>query len=426
MHDLIRKEILDGIYFNSIKDARYKTNKISVNIVTKLEKENASINALLPNILRKGYEDCPSFTQLNKMLEELYGAYLDYGVEKYGDNQVVNMSLTTIDDSFSFDNEEVTGKMTQLLCNLVLNPVFEDGKFIASDMEIEKEILIDTIKAEINDKRSYVLTKSNALMCKDEPHGIKKYGDIDEVKSITADSLTEGYKAFIENSGIEIMFIGCGNSDKAEEIFTKRFNTLKRNATKFEGSKFHAPLEKTIEHTETMQVSQSKMVLGFSVEENISSEEIYALIVMSAIFGGTPMSKLFVNVREKLSLCYYCVSRLERTKMILRVDCGVENQNIDKAKTAILDQLEQIKLGNVTDEELKNAVMSLSNSYNTVRDHASALEVYYLAQILRNNINSPENEIIRLNKVTKEQVINVVKKIKLDISYVLTSEGAKE
>ncbi len=426
MQDLIRKELYKKIFFNSITDSRYKTNKISVNFVTPLNKDSAAKNALIPNILRKGYDECPEFTELNKKLEELYGAYLDYGVEKYGDVQVISLSVSSIDDSYAFDNEALTEKMSDLICDLLLRPVFENGEFLESEIRIEKEILINTIKAEINEKRSYALGKANSLMCEGEPHGISKLGEVEDVEQITAKSLTTQYKNFIESSAIEIMFIGCGNPEKSLEIFKERLECVSDKEKTPAMTKHHKPLDGVIEETEHMQVSQSKMVLGFAVTETLSKEEVFALMVMSAVFGGTPMSKLFMNIREKMSLCYYCVSRFDKTKMIMRVDCGVENENIVKAKEAILDQLEQVKQGQVSDEELKNALMSLTNSFNTVRDHVSALEGFYLSQIIRGEAVSPEQMTEYLNKVSKEDVIDVASKLKLDISYVLTSESGKE
>jgi predicted Zn-dependent peptidase len=424
MSQLNREEILDGIYFNSISDDRFKTNLIALYFAVPLHSSTAATYALLPNILRKGCRSYPDFTEFNKYLSELYGASVDYGVEKFGDEQLVSLSIVGIDDKFTLEQEQITEKLARALADMALDPILAEDTFPENELELEKNSLIDTINAEINDKRTYALNAATRLMCADEPYGLSKYGTVDEVHQITKTSLTEAYHKLIRQAHVEILFVGCGCANTAKEVFRSSFAKVERAFSGKHPTSAHRPLAETLAKTERLDVSQSKMVLGFSTGLTADDARIPALHLMSVVLGGTPMSKLFLNVREKLSLCYYCAARLDSRKGIVKIDCGVETENIERAKEEILRQLDEIKAGHVTDEEIKNAVMSLENSYRTVNDSNGSVALYYLGRIFAEQICTPEEMAARLKQVTKEQIIEAAGLLHLDAVYILTGKEA--
>ncbi len=421
MSELKRNKLLDGIYFNCVFDDRFKTNRIAVNMITRLDKKDASQNALLSYLLVKGYDKYPDFAEFNRYLDELYGAVVYSDIYKAGDCQVISLGISGIDDRFTLENEGITKTLCEILSKMLLSPALEGGKFRESEVELEKNTLIDTINAQINDKRSFALNKASEIMCESEPFGLNECGEIQSVKALDAQSVTKAYYDLLESARIEIMFVGSGDCKVAEEIFKSAFSNVKRNFKKETLADIHIEKGEIKEVTERFDVAQSKMVLGFACE-NKDEKVDFALSLLCAVYGGTPMSKLFLNVREKLSLCYYCAARYNKTKSLMFVDCGVESENILKAKEEILRQLDEIKNGNITDEEIKNAVMSLENAYRTINDSNSSVMRYYFMQILSDKDYTPEQQIEFIKNVTKEDIVKAANRIKLETVYLLTGK----
>ena len=419
-YNLKRTAVSDAVFFNSIIDRRYKTNRISVNLVLPLQKETVSVNALIPSLLRKGTRECPDFTEFNKKLAMLYGAYLGYGVTAVGDCQVMTLSASVIDDCYALDGEPLLQQISGLLSDALLDPVMENGAFREEYVRLEKQVLIDLIESEINEKRYYALNRTVEIMCAEEPAGVNKHGYVEDVKAITPQTAAEAYQRLIETARIEIMFVGCGEPGPALEIFQKAFRGVKRTPAAFDAVSIKKEAGPLKEQTDRMNVAQSKLVLGFRTGTAPTDDTLNALRLMIALYGGTPSSKLFLNVREKMSLCYYCAARPNVSKGIAFVDCGVEQENIEKAKAEILRQLELIRAGDFTEEELRFARLSMINSFRSAGDSAASIEGWYLSQVLYNTERSPEMEAEAIGSVSRESVIEAAKEMQLDTVYLLT------
>ena len=363
------RKIGEGITFSSVTDKRFKTNRLSIHFITELKKDTVTVNALIPQVLKKGFKGCENFTLLNQRLQDLYGAYVEGDIQKRGDDQIMTLCITAIDDKFALNQEPVTARAADILCGMALHPLIEESGFNEKYVKLEKNALIDTIQAEMNEKRSYAINAMTAAMCEGEPYGLPKYGFEDAVGQITPRSAKEQYDDLIRSARIEVMFTGCGDGESAFAVFQDAFRNVERQ--------YH-PLPKITPHavpaageavrrkTEHMSVNQSKMVLGFGTGTGAGEETVPANRLMAAVLGGTPSSKLFVNVREKLSLCYYCAARYDTYKGLLIIDSGVENQNIEKAEKEILAQLDAVRQGDFTEEEYTSALLSLKNAYSGV------------------------------------------------------------
>lgn len=421
---LCRKEIGDKIHFSSIIDPKFKHNRLSVNFIAPLSRETASDNAVVPFILRKGCRECPDFTSLNQRLAELYGASLDADVSKYSGYQVLEISIRGLDNRFSLENEDISRECALLLASVVLDPKFdENGMFCESDVVSEKQYVIDTIESLINEKRGYALSQCMQYMCEGEPVAVRRYGYIETAEKITAKSATAAYHRLLETSPVEIMFTGSGNPEGAEQIFREKFSGLKRDSFDYSLAKLRSSAESVREHTETMELSQSKLVMGMRCGEFETRNDVNAARVFAAMYGGTPFSKLFLNVREKLSLCYYCASRFDVATKLLMVDSGVEAENKQKAQDEIIAQLDAVKNGQFSDEELANTKLLINNSIRTTNDSLSSIEGWYITQIMRGQDVSPEDDVSEINSVTREAVIEAAKKVTLDTVYFLTGNS---
>lgn len=411
-----RQALRDGVFFTSAVDSRFKTNRIMVNMTLPLEQDTASRNALLPFLLKRGYKRYPDYTQLNRRLNELYGASLGASVGKTGDFQILTLSLSGIDDRFALQDEPLVQEFADILCELLLEPIFLEPSFEPSALEVEKQGLIDLIEAEFNEKSAYAIRRLEALMCADEPFGLDKYGTPERIRTITLEEMKETYQDVLKSARIEVFFVGCGNPENASRLFAKK---LKNAGSSFSLQSVVVPAfgeAKRVE--EAFQVSQAKLAMGFRVAVNTPQEQAAARL-MATVFGGTPRALLFTNAREKLSLCYYCYARYNSSKNIMMVNSGVEFENVDKARDEILVQLETLKKGDFDDRLVEETKLMLADSFRTVNDTTGGIAGWYLEQVFRDSQNTPEQEAEILCAVTREEIIAAANAVTLDTIYVL-------
>lgn len=423
--ELRRVKLGEGVYFSSVRDRKFKHNCLSVNLITPLDEDTVTAGAILPYLLRRGSKDCPDFTKLEQTLCELYGASLSADTGKTGEYQVLSCSIVGIDDRFSLEKESVSAGCARLLGEIILRPNITDGKFPEEDFLLERRNLIDTIQAEINDKRSYTLSRCKELMCQGSRLAIPRYGWVEKAEALTSEMAAQRYQKLIDTARVEIIFVGSGSPDGAKEEFSRLFGSLERHPEPFVPSPIVEKADALKEKTEELDVAQSKLALGFRTGKNPDKEALDAVKLMTFLYGGSPFSRLFIHVREEKSLCYYCAARFDQITGILMVDIGVERENQKAAKEAILEQLKALAEGDFSDEELESARRSYINSLRSVPDTLTGMEGWYLSQILRDAGLAPEEEAADIAKVTREQVIAAAGRVTLDAVYFLASPEKK-
>lgn len=418
-----REKIGDGIYFSSIVNECQKTNSIFVQLVTKLSEDTAALNAVIPYVLSNSSDKYRTVTSLSRKLSELYGASLRGNTLKYGDSQVVLVASSCINDCYTLEGEKITGETAAVLMDCVTDPYIENGGFYESDFNLKKQELIDDIDAEINEKRSYAIRRAGETVYKGEPAAISAKGSKSRAESITAVSAYEQYLNLLKTAGIEITFVGADAPDESIiKIIKDGFAHVKREYAGDNGSALSPVKSEPVRVQDRLDVVQSKMVMAFKSD----CRNTEAMKLMSAVFGGTPFSKLFLNVREKLSLCYYCASGYNERKGVLTVDSGVENENIEKAEKEILNQLENVKNGDFTDSEVNEARLAVINGLRGVNDSARSIADWYFKQNYSGSSDSPEDEIEKMYKVKREDIIEAAKSLTLDTVYVLTGKESAE
>ena len=421
-NNFVRTQIGAGIHFNRITDCKFKHSRLSVNFILPLDAQRASDNAAVPYILRMGCRALPDFSSLNARLQELYGASLDGAVSKFGGYQVMEVSIRFLDNRYALQGEDIMADCAALLAGIVLDPKLEDGLFAEKDVALQRRYIEDTIQAEINDKRAYAISQCIQQMCAGEPVAVKTYGYPHTAQAITAKSATDAYKNMLRTASVEIIFTGSGQSQAAEDLLAIAFELIDRDPIDHLPVKLRPSAQKVTEKIETMDLSQSKLVMGMRCGDISTMREINAARVFSAMYGGTPFSKLFANVRERLSLCYYCASRFDSATRLLMVDSGIEAANKQTARDEIMAQLAAVASGDFTDEELADTKLLLGNSILSTTDSATSLEGWYMAQILRGQSVSPIQDIENLNEITRDEVIEAAKKVTLDTVYFLTGQ----
>lgn len=424
--DINKRKIAKGVTLLGVKANHFKTNEIAINLALPLKKETASTNALLINLLSRKNKEFDSMALLNKRLAYLYGASLSASVSKQGECQVLKIGITCLDERFSLDGGSISLECVKLLTSLIFFPKLdESGNFSEEDVRAEQRILIEKIESEQNEKRVYVLRQAEALMFKDEPYGIDRYGTIEDVKAITPQDVLHAWHDMLDSAQVLITVVGDADFEEIASYLVSMFRTVNRHFRPLGDSVFVPSCDEVKEKMERMDVKQGKLVLGFRVNMQPNDDLTPAMRTFCDIFGGGPYSKLFANVREKMSLCYYCSARYTRLKSYIMIQCGCNEENMDKVVNEILHQLEEIKNGNF-DEEFASSKIGLKDTILSVNDTPELLENWYSNQLTSKEIKSPEQSAKENDEVTKEQAAYCASLLTLDTIYKLSAPKEDE
>ena len=424
-YDLQNKKISEGLELCAVSAEGFKTACASLSFVMPLG-EKASLYALVPNVLTRSCEEYPDVTSIEKKLALLYGAEIIVDVTKNGENQILKIEVSCIDDRFSIDGESITDECLRLLFQMIFEPRFENGVFCSDDVESEKRLLAERLIAENSDKRTYAKNRCTEIMFENEIYGIHRYGTIEAIEKITPEALYEAYNEILENSKILVCVSG-GNFSNTEALLKKYISDRNRNITLNE-TLYVEECEDVKYVKEQEAVKQGKLVMGFRLGMKSEDDNYAARRVMVDLFGGSPHSKLFTVVREKMSLCYYCSAMMFRQKGIMLVQSGIESYNQEKAEKAILEQLEDIKNGNFTDDDIASSVKALEDGFRSVSDSSESVANWFTSQICSNGFLYPEDFIEQFKKVTRNDIIEAAKAVTLDTVFMLegTAEGGAE
>lgn len=383
MSQVTRRELFPGVWLRAVHTDKFKSSYLSVTMLAPLSEETAGMNALIPAVLRRGTSVHPDMEQLSAALDELYGGAIEPVVRKKGETQCVGFVASFLDDAYALNGESILGPAAALLGELLLDPYTQDGHFSPDYTEGEKQNLVDRIRAQINDKRTYATQRLTQEMCQYEPFGVGKLGTEEQVAAITPERLWERYQALLREAAVEVYYCGSADPDRVEETLRSALAALPVNEDRAvpdcEVRISAGPQPRTVE--EVMDVTQGKLALGFRTGGVTCWEEDYpALAMCNAVFGGTTMSKLFMNVREKLSLCYYASSMLEKQKGLILVSSGIEFDKYQTARDEILAQLEAIRRGEIAPWELEGARRTLIGGHLTTLDDQGRQEEFWLGQ----------------------------------------------
>ncbi len=410
--------LADGAEGLFVKNVRFNTTKISFNFFLPLASDTAAEYALLPFILTTCSKKYPDFSRLNYKLNRLYGAQLEASVEKSGDCQLLRMGISVINDRFTFENESLIKQASELLLDLVFDPKTENEAFFTEDLAREKRKAVEHIRSEVSEKRIYAKNRLISEMYKGKAYGVPKCGTEDDVLTITGSSLYSAWKRMLSNAYVRVNVIGAAVPDGFFDVIKGYFSSVERTDITdcFKCDKT-ALRPEPLEITERMDVSQGKLVMGFSSDMAGDDSETLPLMVMCDIFGGGPYSRLFENVREKMSLCYYCSASSVRQKGLLTVESGVETENAQKARNEILNQLEIMKKGEFGDFEYSSSLKSIADSLKTYNDSQNSLDLWYALKVYNGALCSPDDIAAKISQITRDDVIAAANGIHLNTVY---------
>lgn len=412
-------QINKSISFEYIPMPKLKTSTVGLFIHRRLTKEDAAKNALLPRILKRGCELCKNRSEIEKYLDNIYGGDLRGGCFKKGEDQIIYFSVEAITEKYVPDKEPLFEKMIKLLMSVVFSPVAEDGGFLPEYIAQEKKNLIERIQSQKNDKRTYASQRCVEEMCKGTDFAVHSYGTVEDVDKIDAVSLYEYYCEMIYNSKIDIFISGECDEAEGARLIKEALpeGEFKGGEVELDGVLVKDGDVNYIE--EVMDVTQGKLSMGFTTGLDGTGDDYYALMVANSIFGGGAHSKLFNNVREKLSLCYYASSSMDRYKTMMVVNAGIEFENYQKAYDEILNQLKAVQNGEISELEYVSSINAIVNSLTSCFDDQFAMQSFRLSEKILKTGTSLQECIEKIKAVKLEDAVRVSKNIRLDTVYFL-------
>lgn len=411
-----------GVQFYSFRDTRFKQGALSIQFVRPMKKEEAAANALLPAVLLRGTKTDPDLRAIILHLDDLYGASVSALVRRIGDYQTTGLYCSFIEDKFALDGDEILAPMLDFIFELLLDPVTEKGVFSENFVESEKKNLVATIESEINDKRVYAASKLMKIMCSRDSFGLPRLGEKEDVEAITAEGLYAHYRTVLAESPVQVFYVGSAPKERVAELIQQRLSHMERTPVAMKPQTSWKSSEGKHEE-ETMDVAQAKLCMGFVTPVTNQTEDFAAMQVMNTVFGGGMTSKLFMNVREKLSLCYSVGSAYYSSKGILTVAAGIDEEKEQITRDEIMAQLDACRTGDITPEELAAAKEAVLSALRTVHDSPGAIEGYYAINALSGLAIDPKTHASAIEAVTAEDVARVAETLTYHSSFILKGDN---
>lgn len=417
----IKLASFNGTDVYRISTDKFKTSSINFFFQDNLTRESATKNALLPAVMRRGCEEYATFKEIAMQLEKLYGASFDCGVTKKGERHIIQFYTEFLSQQYIPDGTDSFTAAFDLLYNIITKPVFENGYFKEDYLTQEKDKLRMLIEGRVNDKMQYSVDRCLEEVCNNEPFGIYDYGFVEDLQAISSEELTKHYREVLETYPLQVYLAG-NISDKQADIVIERLSKMKRSVLKPLQKGFSKVQNIEPRHiTETMNITQGKLCLGFRTNVAPDSNEFQALMVYNGILGGGIHSKLFQNVREKASLAYYSYSRLEKFKGLMVISSGIELKNKGKALEIILKQLDEIKNGVISEQEIEATMKTMETGIKSLGDSQMNIVDFYLSQTVSGTSDNFNDIIDKVKRVTADGIIRVASQITLDTVYFLTA-----
>ena len=413
-----------GITLRGCTDGRFKQSVLSIQFIRPMRREEAAQNALIPAVLLRGCEAYPDLRAITGRLDDLYGAGISALVRRVGDYQTTGLSCAFIADRFAMAGDQILVPMVQLLRQLLLEPVRQGAGFSEAFVESEKKNLISTLEAERNDKRAYAGAQLLRTMCKEDSFGIPRLGTVKAVSAIDPVTLMTHYQKILRESPVEIFYVGNADLALIADALGALFAGIDRCYVNLPGQTAFQDAPTQSLRTEELEVAQAKLCMGFVTPITNRSERFAAMQVFNSLFGSGQSCKLFLTVREKLSLCYSIGSGYYSSKGIITVSAGIDSQNMEKTRDQILALLQDCRDGHITEEELEAAKLSIISGLRTIHDSPGAMEGYYASAALSGLALTPEAYIAAVEAVTAEDVAAAAETVQLHTTYFLKEVGA--
>ena len=427
--DYARSEIMSGVHLTHVRTDKFKSACLSVSLLTQLRRETASMNALLPQVLRRGTARYGDMEAISRRLDELYGAAIEPVVRRIGEIQSVGFFASIPEEDFLPKGAETLRGVCELMGQLLVAPNTRGGLLLPQYVDSERDKLLEAIRARLNDKIGWSVSRCVEEMCCGEDYAVDRLGDEESADAIRYQKLTKQYRALLQSSPIEIFYCGRADKKRVESLLRDALATLPRGEIDYDigtDVRLNAIESEPRRYDEQINVAQTKLVIGWRLGEAMEDPDPAALRVFASLFGGSTASKLFVNVREKLSLCYFASAICDTHKGVLLAYAGTEGERAEEAKNEILAQLAAIAKGEITPEELTAAKADVKSSLRAALDSQGELEGFTLSAVVDGAEYSPEELGELVDDITAEQLAAIAKGCECDMIYTLSGDGSAE
>ena len=419
-----RKQLAPGVHLSCDPAEKLNRCRISIHFTFPAQRDTATAHALLPLVMERGYAGCPDMTGLTKKLARLYGADLTVDGRPMGANRNLCISVTGIKNRFALAGEDLSQAYTELVLGVAFHPCMADGAFDQEAVSIEKQMLRQSLEDELNDKRLYCMRQTARAFYGDSPMGIRQEGYLEEVDGLTGADLAAAYETMLRTASMELMVLGCTPDETAriEAAFLEELAKIPRRPVPT--APFLAmPRQTAVHKTEYFDMVQAKLCMAFTLGQPMDLADLAAVRLAMALYGGSVTSRLFLNVRERDHLCYYCASSFQSFTGSMTVSSGIEPGDAARAEEAILNELADLCTGPITSQELEDCRRGLIDGLEGVEDSLGSLESWYAMEIIRGGaITTPAQARADLAAVTVDQVRAALRRFSLSVSYLLTKK----
>lgn len=415
-------ELSPGVTLRCIQSSRFKQGVISIQFLRPMEKEEAAKNALIPDVLLRGCEIAPDLRQITAKLDDLYGASVAAQVRRVGDYQTTGLACGFMEDRFALAGDRVLEPMIEFLGQLLLRPLMQGEGFCKAYISGEKRNLISAMEAQLNDKQAYASAQLLKMMCKGDSFSLPRMGSISQMRKITAKEAYSHYRKVLTESPVAVFYVGSAPMERIAQLLKPIFQQISRQAKPLPPQtalSVGAPAEKV----KTMDVAQAKLAMGFVTPITNRDPRFAAMQLLNTIFGAGMTSKLFVQLREKRSLCYAIGSGYYSSKGLMTVHAGIDSQRLEETKTAVLQQLKACQSGEITPQELENAKAAVLSGLRAVYDSPGAMENFFSTSALNGLDRTPERYADEIRAVTVADVVEAANTVRFHSSYFLRGEN---
>ena len=425
----VRHELMPGVWLSYCFEDKFKTSYMSLHLITQLRRETAALNGILPSVLYRGTALYPDMEKLSARMEELYGAAIAPSVRQLGEIQCVGFSAAFPEESFLPAGADEFRQTVALLTDLLLHPATKGGLLQQPYVESEKEKLSEMLRSIVNEKRGYSIMRCREEMCCYEDYAAGRYGKPEDIDAIHYKKLTRQYHLLLETSPVEIFYCGRESERKVLSVLKDCLSTMPRGEIDYDigtDIRLNALEAQPRVFLESMPVAQARLVIGWRLGACMESEDKSPVVVFNALFGSSPTSRLFLHVREQLGLCYDISSSLDLRKGLLFVIAGIDADALETAKDAVFGQLDSIRCGEITEEELDAAKALCTGDTLSILDSQGALASFSLVRALEGTDFTPEDSAQMIREVTPEDVVSVASGLECDMIYFLSGNEEED
>lgn len=419
-----RLSLADGINVHVLRTRQFKTLLIRFAIRVPLEAETASSNALITQITSRLSRPWPELKAVNRRLDELFGASLYAQVNKLGESQILEWTLNCAAPE-RVGRPELLKEALQFMRDMVCDPLLEENGFETALFEQEKGILLQEQEARRNEKMTYAYERCIEELCTGEPYAIHRLGSVETLKRTEPSALYDHYLDLLGRAHIDWIVVGDTDPAAMADLLGDVFRLPSRSPLPWSRENI-GPAGEMRRIEEPMDVKQGKICLGFRTGIPYESPAYDASLLMGIIFGGGASSRLFQTIREKESLCYSIYARTEKFKSLLIVGAGIDLDKAGVVEAGVLRELELLRRGEFSAEELKLAKMTVIRSLNSIRDSQSGLADYYYSQHLSTKRYDIRDAVAALQGVEKDEIVEAVRPVSLEVVYFLNAKEGQE